>query len=387
MHDAPIHVVFAEEDTLFRLMEVALRRKLTPAGEKTLRYFFGDDCGDAFEALGLMADELGLPRSVETTVCNDAEQLDRLLPLADFLVLETARLTAEQINLCRPRTRLVQQFGHACRNIDVAFAQTVGLNVATLNRVSSQSSSDHITALILALARRLFPAHQAVASRRDHHLQPRFSTEPVRNKFNWAGIRGLKLLQNSTVGFVGLGENSGLVARRARQLGLRVLYFKRTPLSKEEEAALGGVSYAPLDELLAQSDFVSLHLPYNAETERYVDAGFFSKMKRGAYLINSARGGIVDEEALYDSLKIGQIAGAALDVYRYEPIPPDCPLLGLDNIIWTPHMAGGQPEYMLEEVRAVLTNISRVLQGERAENLVSARDVGMLIGRATAAAN
>ncbi|MFT3732967.1 MAG: NAD(P)-dependent oxidoreductase [Hyphomicrobium sp.] len=370
MNEASIHVVFAEEDTLFRLMEVALLRKLTPAGEKSLCYFFGDDYGSASKALMLMADELGLPRSLETTVCTNAEQLDHRLPTADFLVLESSKLNAEKIKLCLPRTRLVQQFGHAYRNIDIAFAQKAGLRVANLNRLSSQSSCDHITALILALARRLMPAHQAVVSRADFNLPSHFSNEPVRNKFNWGEIRALKLLGKSTIGFVGLGENSGLVARRASQLGLRVLYFKRAPLNAEEEAAFGGISYAPLDELLAQSDFVSLHLPYNAETEKFADASFFSKMKRGAYLINSARGGLVDEEALYRSLKAGQIAGAALDVYRYEPIPPDCPLLELDNIIWTPHMSGGEPEYLIEEVRDVLTNIARVLRRELPENLI-----------------
>lgn len=375
MNEPPIHVVFAEEDTLFRLMEVALLRKLTPAGEKTLRYFFGEAFSAASDTLTQIADELGLPRPVETTVCTDTEQLNRTLPTADFVVLEGSQLRAEQIKSCVPRTRLVQQFGHAYRNIDIAAARKAGLQVATLNRLSSQSSSDHVTALILALARRLLPAHHAVVSRRNPESASRFPKEPPRNKFNWAGIRDLKLLGSSTIGFVGLGENSGLVARRARDLGLRVLYFKRTPLSAEEEATYGGISYTPLDELLAQSDFVSLHLPYSAETEKFADAAFFSKMKRGAYIINSARGGLIDEEALYHSLESGQLAGAALDVYRYEPVPSDCPLLELDNIIWTPHMSGGQPEYMIEEVRDVLTNIARVLRGELPKNLISERAV------------
>jgi phosphoglycerate dehydrogenase-like enzyme len=375
MSEPPIHVVFAEEDTLFRLMEVALLRKLTPAGEKTLRYFFGEAFAAAAHTLTHIADELGLPKLIETTVCTDANQFDRTLATADFAVLESSPLSDRQIKLCLPRTRLVQQFGHTYRNIDIAAAQKAGLQVATLNRLSSQSSSDHITALILALARRLLPAHQAVVSRRDAHSVSRFPNEPPRNKFNWAGIGDLKLLGSSTVGFVGLGENSGLAARRARALGLEVLYFKRTPLSAEDEEAYGGISFAPLDELLAQSDFVSLHLPYIVETEKFADEAFFSKMKRGAYFINSARGGLVDEEALYHSLKDGHIAGAALDVYRYEPVPPDCPLLEFDNVLWTPHMSGGQPEYMIEEVRDVLANFARELRGERPDNLISERGI------------
>jgi glyoxylate reductase len=155
-----------------------------------------------------------------------------------------------------------------------------------------------------------------------------------------------------------------------RDMGMRVLYFKRTRLTAQEEEQFGGISYAPLDELLAQSDFVSLHIPYSKQTEKFADREFFAKMKRGAYLVNSARGGLVDETALYESLKGGHLAGAGLDVYRYEPVPPNCPLLELDNIVWTPHISGGEPEFMIEESRAVLTNIARVVQGELPNNLV-----------------
>ena len=95
-------------------------------------------------------------------------------------------------------------------------------------------------------------------------------------------------------------------------------------------------------------------------------------MKRGATLINAARGGLVDEQALYASLKGGHLSGAALDVYRYEPMPPDCPLLTLDNVLWTPHIAGGEPGYMIVETEAVLSNIAKVARGEAADNLVTA---------------
>jgi lactate dehydrogenase-like 2-hydroxyacid dehydrogenase len=153
-------------------------------------------------------------------------------------------------------------------------------------------------------------------------------------------------------------------------MGARVLYFKRTPLTQEEEAQYGGISYAPLERLLAESDFVSLHLPYHKQTEHFAGRDFFAAMKAGAYLINSARGGIVDEQALYHSLRNGHLAGAALDVYRYEPVPADCPLLELDNILWTPHICGGAPEYMIAEAEAVLTNIARVVHGKPPDNLV-----------------
>ena len=245
----------------------------------------------------------------------------------------------------------------------MATARKLNIPVANLARLSSQSSADHITALILALARNLLAAHRAVIDRRDPAQPPAFAKDPPRNKFNWAGIRNFRILTHSTIGLIGLGENSGFVARRMRDMGARVLYFKRTRLSPEEETHYGGISYAPLDELLAQADFVSLHVPYNKETEKFAGRELLAKMKRGAYLINSARGGILDEEALYESLRSGHLSGAALDVYRYEPVPADCPLLDLENVLWTPHISGGEPEYMIAEAEAVLTNIARVARG------------------------
>ncbi len=372
MTQDPIHVVFAEEDALFRLMEMGLRRGPTAEGEKTLRYFFGAEISAPLKALTSMADRLGLPPDIATTVCLDEPSLDRTLPTADFVVLESSILGTKRVEACSPRTRLIQQFGRGYRNIDVATAHRLKIAVANLNRLSSQSSADHITALILALARDLLAAHRQVIARRDPAQKAEFIADPPRNKFNWVGLRGFRILAQSTIGFIGLGENSGYVARRMRDMGMRVLYFKRARLTAEDERQFGGVSYAPLDELLARSDFVSLHIPYTKETEKFAGRDFFAKMKRGAFLINSARGGIVDEAALYDNLKSGHLGGAALDVYRYEPVPGNCPLLELDNIIWTPHISGGEPEYMIAESEAVLSNIARVVQGKNAENLIAA---------------
>lgn len=370
MSEGSFHVVFAEEDTLFRLMEMGLKRILTPEGEKTLRYFFGPEFAAPLNTLTTMADRFGLPADIGTTVCEDESELDRVLPTADFVVVEASTLNTDRVKACAPKTRLIQQFGRSYRNIDVATARALNIPVANLQRLSSQSSADHVTALILALARNLLAAHRAVTDRRDPAQSSVFAKDPPRNEFNWAGIRAFRILAQSTIGFIGLGENSGFVARRMCGLGARVLYFKRTRLSAQDERQYGGITYAPLDELLAQADFVSLHLPYSKETEKFAGRELLSKMKRGAYLINSARGGIVDEEALYEALKSGHLSGAALDVYRYEPVPTNCPLLELENILWSPHIAGGEPEYMIIEAEAVLANIATVVHGKSPQDLV-----------------
>lgn len=373
MSQAPIHIVFAEKDNLFRLMEIALRRAPTLEGKTTLHYFFGDDIAAPLEALTDMADRLGLPGAIDVTVCGDEAALERSLGAADVIVLQTTALDTARLKACAGRSRLVQQFGRLTHNIDVATAARLGVPVANLTRLSTLSCADHVTALILGVARQLLPAHRSVVAQRDPALTPVFAHDPPRNKFNWAGIRDFRILAQSTVGFIGLGEISSLVAQRLRAMGARVLYFKRAPLSADEERGYGGITYAPLDDLLSQADFVTLQVPYSAATENFAGRDFFSKMKRGAYLINGARGGLVDEAALCDYLKNGHLSGAALDVYRYEPVPPDCPLLTLDNVLWTPHIAGGDPNYMIVESEAVLSNIAKVARGEPPDNLVVPR--------------
>ncbi len=361
----PLTVVFAEEDTLFRLMEMALLRKLTPQGEKTLTYFFGPEFSTPLAVLTTMGDRLGLPREVSTIVAQNEAELDAALPTADALVLERTDMPEARIKACAPRLKLIQQFGQDSRHIDIAAARRHGVRVADLVRFSSLSCADHITALVLALARSLLPAHRRVLANRDMAKAASFPADPPRNKFNWGQVRDIRVLSEHTIGFIGMGENSGLVARRLAGMGMKILYHKRTRLSAEEEAKLGGVTYVTRAELLAQSDFVSIHVPYEKATEKFCDAAFFAGMKRGAYFINTSRGGVCDEKALFDALQSGHLGGAALDVYRYEPVPADCPLLDLDNVLWTPHMAGGRPEFMIRESEDVLANLARVLRGEK----------------------
>lgn len=365
-----MRIVFAEEDTMFRLMEVGVQRRLTPAGEKALTYFCGRDFSAQLEILTRMADRLGLPPALDAVVCTDAGALADAVASADVLVAEAAPITRAHLERAH-RLRLVQKFGRDPNNIDLAAARELGVPVANLLRVSSLSSADNVMALLLALARNLISAHRSVVTRRDPSLPPRFPDEPPRNTFNWAGIRGLRVLAEQTLGLIGLGENSGEVAKRARAFGMRVVYYKRHRLSPDEEAKLGGVRYVSFDELLAQADFVSLHVPYGPATEKMIGREALGKMKPGAYLINTSRGGLVDEAALYDALKSGRLAGAALDVYRYEPVPQDCPLLELDNVVWAPHTSGGEPAFLLREVEAVLTNVARVLRGEPPVGLVT----------------
>ena len=360
-----LNVLFGEEDNLFRLMEMALLRRLTPEGEKVLTYFFGDGFPPHVDHLTSIADRLALPADIAVTMPKSEAELDAALPSADVVILETTALPRARLEACAGRVKHIQQFGKVSRHIDIATARRLGLSVADLQRISSLSCADNIVALVLALARSLIEAHNSVLAQRDPGQPGAFPADPPRNKFNWAGIRDIRVLAEHTIGFIGMGENAGLAARRLRAMGMTVLYHKRNRLSAADEEALGGVVYVPREELLAKSDFVTVHIPYAPATEKYVDADFLGQMKSNAYIINTSRGGILDEQALYESLTKGHLGGAALDVYRYEPVPADCPLLDLDNIVWTPHISGGRPEFMIRESEDVLTNVARVLNGER----------------------
>ncbi|MDP6173820.1 MAG: NAD(P)-dependent oxidoreductase [Rhodospirillales bacterium] len=366
-----LSVLFAEDDTLFRLMEMALLRRLTPQGEKALTYFFGPEFGEHADRLTYISERLGMPADVEVITAQDEAEFDAALGLHDVVILETTSMPASRSEASAPRARHIQQFGTVARHIDLEAARRLGLSVANLQRISSLSCADNIVALVLALAHSIIPAHNSVLAQRDTSLPGTFATDPPRNKFNWARIRDIRVVAEHAIGFIGMGENAGMAARRLRAMGMEVLYHKRTKLSAADEEQLGGVTYVSREELLARSDFVTVHIPYTPETEKYVDGDFMAGMKQGAYIINTSRGGILDEVALHDNLKSGHLAGAALDVYRYEPVPADCQLLDLENIIWTPHISGGRPEFMIRESEDVLTNVARVLNGENPQGQLS----------------
>ncbi len=258
---------------------------------------------------------------------------------------------------------LIHKFGWDYSNIDLNAAREFGVPMANLRRISTISVAEHFILLILALARKLTQAH-AVALARAGCNDGSKSEGPPRTFFNWGGIQNIQVVSGKTLGMVGLGEIGLEVAQRACCLGMKIAYYQRHRLTEKLEGSVGAVYRRSLVDLMKVSDFVCINVPYNASTEKLINAETLGAMKEGAYFINASRGGVVDEGALFDVLKDRKIAGAALDVYRWEPVPPDCPLLKLDNVIWSTHNAGGSPYFMIEESRSVLENIARVSKGK-----------------------
>ncbi len=268
---------------------------------------------------------------------------------ADFILVATTPLTAEVI-AAAPRLKLIQHQGVGYDNVDVAAAAQASIPVGLTPEGTSKPVAEHVILLILSLYRNLFIANQTL--RQGQWLQWQLRPQ----SYN---------LVSKRLGIVGLGRIGREVAQRARAFECQLLYYDVMRAPTEVE-----VEYVPFDELLAQSDIITLHLPRTEETRGMIGAAELARMKPTALLINTARGGLVDEAALYQALTSGQIAGAGLDVFAVEPPGADNPLLHLDNVVATPHIAAGTADALANKMKAAFANMQRVAQGREPRNQV-----------------
>jgi phosphoglycerate dehydrogenase-like enzyme len=243
--------------------------------------------------------------------------------------------------------RFIQKLGAGLDRIDLDFCREQGIGVARLQAGNSVPVAEHTILLILATYRQL--------PQIDHRTRA-----GIWNKEDARGTH--RTLQHKKVGLVGFGAIGQEVAKRLRAFNVDILYYDpiRAPVDVEQGL---GVSYAELDTLVRQADIVSLHLPLMAQTKNIIDAKRISAMKSGAVLINCARGGLVDEAALADALKMGRLFGAGIDAFSLEP-PVGNPLLGLDNTVVTPHLAGATLDNIAVVVARSVENAKAVLRGE-----------------------
>jgi phosphoglycerate dehydrogenase-like enzyme len=252
------------------------------------------------------------------TVCPEQDELllARLLPETEILWHVLKRCTAEMI-AAAPRLQLIQKIGVGVNTIDLDAAKARGIAVCNLPGTNARAVAELTLALMLAVLRRL----------------PRFDAAMRRGEWSDPALQdGIGELGGRTVGLVGYGAIPRLLAPVLATLGCRLIYTSRTP----HPDAVG--EWHSLDALLSESDVVSLHLPLTAETETLIDARAFARMRRGAILINTARGGLVDQSALSHALTDGKLAGAGLDVFVHEPHDATEPLFRLPNVVLTPHI-------------------------------------------------
>jgi len=245
-------------------------------------------------------------------------------------------------------------------NIDVARATARGIAVTTIPSIVTEATADLHWAILMAAARRIPEADRSL----------RAGMFPGSQSLHFAG----RMVAGKTIGIVGFGDIGRSVTRRAHGFGMRVLYNKRQALAPSEEAELG-VEYRDLDALLRESDFVSLHASYHPGTHHLIGAPQLALMKPTSYLVNTARGPIVDEAALVEALRVRRIAGAALDVYEREP-EVHAGLLDLDNVVLTPHLGSATLETREAIATAIVDNVTAFLRGERPPNLVNPEVLG-----------
>jgi D-3-phosphoglycerate dehydrogenase len=273
--------------------------------------------------------EEGLARLREAADVDVSTDLDKAallaaLPQYDALVVRSATKVTEEVLAAGTQLRVVGRAGTGVDNIDVAAATKRGILVVNAPASNSVAVAELTIGMIMSLARHIPQSHGSVQSGKWE-----------RNKYMGVEVRG------KTLGLVGLGRIGAEVARRARGLEMQVVAYD--PVVSTDRAAQLGVTLMALDEVLAQSDYVSLHVPLVDATRGLISAARLAQMKPTAYLINAARGGIVDEVALLEALEKRQIAGAALDTFEKEP-PAGNPLVGHPRVISTPHLGASTVE-------------------------------------------
>ena len=249
-----------------------------------------------------------------------------------------------------PKLKLIQLLSAGYDRVDIEAARRAGVPVCNNGGANAIAVAEHALMLMLAVSRRLVWQHGMVASGR------------------WRGndVANVRLyeLYGRTLGLIGLGTIGKKVARLAKPFGLDVQYYDVVRLTEDQADALG-VRFRLMNELLRTSDIVSLHVPLTPSTRHMIGAGELGLMKKTAYLINTCRGPVVDEPALYEALSNGTIAGAGLDVFDQEPPPAGNPLFGLDNVILTPHFAGPTWDNQYGRFRNGFDNVQRVARGEK----------------------
>jgi glyoxylate reductase len=292
----------------------------------------------------------------EATFNTDDQPMDRAALTAamancDVLVpTVTDVIDAELINTAPPRLKLIANFGAGVNHIDLVAAKNKGIIVTNTPGVFTDDTADLTMALILNVPRRLGEGHRLMRSG------------------EWTGWRPTGMLGHrvggKTFGIVGFGRIGEAVAQRARAFGMDILYTKRKRLPHSVEEQLG-VAYEPdLDRLMARSDIITLHCPLTAETDQIINAARIAMMKPDAYIINSSRGELIDENALIEALQARRIAGAGLDVYTHEPAI-DPRLLALENAVLLPHLGSATVEGRSASGERVITNIRVWADGHR----------------------
>jgi len=272
---------------------------------------------------------------------------------ADAILVTYAKLTRD-ILMQTTKCKAIGRFGLGVDNIDLPAAKEKGIQVNYVPDYCIREVSDHAMALLLSLIRKIPLSNKLVQS----------------GRWEMPAVVPIRRIEGTVLGLIGFGHIPRLVAPKAQSFGIKVIAYD--PFAKPDVFRAAKVESVDLDTLLRRADYVSVHAPLTPQTRGMINADVFAKMKKGAYIVNTARGPLIDEPALIAALDAGQVGGAGLDVVAAEPLAKDSPLLGRDNVIISPHTAFYSIEALEELQSKCASDVARVLSGEKAVYPISA---------------
>ena len=290
--------------------------------------------------------DLDLPEEEKKALCRDAD------------AIISSQISTEVLGQC-PKVKLIQTLSAGFDRLDIQAIGEMGIPICNNGGANAIAVSEQTIALMIAVSKKTM-----------------LHWDTVHRQRQWKGaLAGLEIFEitNKTVGIVGLGRIGKQVAQRLKGFETTTIYYDIVDIPTDVQERLNARP-VDFDELIHESDIVSLHVPLNRRTRGMISDRELAMMKPTAYVINACRGPVIDERALYDALKSNQIAGAGLDVLEVEPTPVDNPLLDLDNVVITPHMAGTSYETDLRAADFAYSNILRVLAGEPPQSLITPDD-------------
>lgn len=287
------------------------------------------------------------------TAGKSGRDLAELVADVDAVITQFARLDAAVIG-AMTRARVIARYGIGVDNVDLEAARACGIPVCNVPDYCIDEVADHTLALILALTRQIIPHRDRVRSGRWESGVP---------------LKSMRALKELTVGVVGFGRIGRAVAARLR--AFKCTIFVSDPIIHRDEIERAGGTSVGLDELLRTVDLVTLHCPSNPDTRRMINRETLTAMKPGALLVNVGRGDLVETQAMIEALRDGRLGAAALDVCDPEPVAPDSPLLTMDNVILTPHIASASVPAVSALRNSVAQIVARAVRGEALPNVVN----------------
>ncbi len=276
--------------------------------------------------------------------CKSEDEIIAVAHDAVGLLVQYRQITPRVLDAL-PQLRVISRYAVGVDNIDIAAASERGIYVANVPDYCQNEVSDHVIALLMAFSRKIIAANRFVKA----------------GNWDYKQLKPIHSTSSSMIGFVGFGKITKNLAPKLKAIGFDLIAY--APRTDQDTMAQYGVKKVEFNEIFLHSDFVSLHVPLNEQTRGLIGASQLAAMKPSAYLINIARGPVIDETALIDALREGEIAGAALDVTEKEPVNHDNPLLKMDNVIITPHIAWYSEEAQAELQTRAAQNVASVLKG------------------------